>query len=204
MVAQPTVSAYMLQLYIPTHAVRQPRPPVAQSFTMVMLGGGLQFLPSSVIGTLSDCIGHVRIMLTTSAPVILLIYPIFTLLRAYPIIGVLLVLQIMPGIFKTAYSGPMPALMSKTFPTRVRSTGLPLGYSLGVTLSGGFVLSIITWLTHITGDTLAPSYCVLTTAAVGTISLTTIALRHCRQVHTGRVLTLSLRSVTPLFHVFYE
>ncbi len=184
-VAQSTVSVYVLQLYMPTYAVKQLHLPAAQSFAVVVLNGGLQFLLSPVMGALSDRIGRIRIMLTTSALMILLIYPMFALLRAYPTIGALLALQAVSGIFKAAYSGPMPALMSEIFPTRVRSTGLSLGYSLGVTLFGGFAPFIVTWLIHTTGDTLAPSYYVLTAAAVSGVSLTIIALRRRRQVHAG-------------------
>ena len=177
-VAQSTVSVYVLQLYMPTYAVKQLHLPAAQSFGVVVLNGGLQFLLSPLFGALSDRIGRIRIMLTTSVLMILLIYPMFALLRAHPTIGALLALQAVSGIFKAAYSGPMPALMSEIFPTRVRSTGLSLGYSLGVTLFGGFAPFIVTWLIHTTGDTLAPSYYVLTAAAVSGISLTIIALRH--------------------------
>ncbi|MCO5399911.1 MFS transporter [Ralstonia soli] len=179
-VAQSTVSVYVLQLYMPTYAVKQLHLPAAQSFGVVVLNGGLQFLLSPVMGALSDRIGRIRIMLTTSVLMILLIYPMFALLRAHPTIGALLALQAVSGIFKAAYSGPMPALMSEIFPTRVRSTGLSLGYSLGVTLFGGFAPFIVTWLIHTTGDTLAPSYYVLTAAVVSGISLTVIALRQRR------------------------
>ncbi|WP_296227243.1 MFS transporter [Ralstonia sp. UBA689] len=181
-VAQSTVSVYVLQLYMPTYAVKQLHLPAAQSFGVVVLNGGLQFLLSPVMGALSDRIGRIRIMLTTSVLMLLLIYPMFALLRAHPTIGALLLLQAVSGIFKAAYSGPMPALMSEIFPTRVRSTGLSLGYSLGVTLFGGFAPFIITWLIHATGDTLAPSYYVLTAAIVSGVSLTIIALRR----RTGR------------------
>lgn len=177
-VAQSTVSVYVLQLYMPTYAVKQLHLPAAQSFGVVVLNGGLQFLLSPLFGALSDRIGRIRIMLTTSVLMILLIYPMFALLRAHPTIGALLALQAVSGIFKAAYSGPMPALMSEIFPTRVRSTGLSLGYSLGVTLFGGFAPFIVTWLIHTTGDTLAPSYYVLTAAVVSGIALTIIALRH--------------------------
>jgi MHS family proline/betaine transporter-like MFS transporter len=176
-VAQSTVSVYVLQLYMPTYAVKQLHLPAAQSFGVVVLNGGLQFLLSPVMGALSDRIGRIRIMLTTSVLMMLLIYPMFAVLRAHPTIGALLVLQAVSGIFKAAYSGPMPALMSEIFPTRVRSTGLSLGYSLGVTLFGGFAPFIVTWLIHTTGDTLAPSYYVLTAAVVSGVSLAIIALR---------------------------
>ncbi|MDR8093014.1 MFS transporter, partial [Burkholderia gladioli] len=94
--------------------------------------GGLQFLLSPVMGALSDRIGRVRIMLTTSILLATLTYPMFALLQRHPTLGWLLVLQAEAGIFKAAYSGPMPALMSEIFPVRVRSAGLSIAYSLGV------------------------------------------------------------------------
>ncbi|HEX3634772.1 MAG TPA: hypothetical protein VHV99_04680, partial [Paraburkholderia sp.] len=64
--AQSTVGVYVLQLYMPMYAVKQLHMPAAASFGVVVLNGGLQFLLSPVMGALSDRIGRIRIMLTTS------------------------------------------------------------------------------------------------------------------------------------------
>lgn len=186
-VAQSTVGVYVLQLYMPMYAVKQLHMPAAASFGVVVLNGGLQFLLSPVMGALSDRIGRIRIMLTTSILMGALIYPMFALLQSHPTIGWLLLLQGTAGIFKAAYSGPMPALMSEIFPTQVRSTGLSIGYSIGVTIFGGFAPTIVETFIHLTGDKLAPSYYVLIAAVLSGLSLVVVAWRMRRVRQLERV-----------------
>ncbi|WP_321911963.1 MFS transporter [Burkholderia cepacia] len=176
-VAQSTVGVYILQLYMPMYAVKQLHMAAATSFGVVVLNGGLQFLLSPVMGALSDRIGRVRIMLTTSILLVMLTYPMFALLQRHPTLGWLLVLQAAAGIFKAAYSGPMPALMSEIFPVRVRSAGLSIAYSFGVTLFGGFAPTIAEVLIHATGDMLAPAYYVSLAALISGVSLAVIGWR---------------------------
>ncbi|AKJ68384.1 major facilitator transporter [Pandoraea thiooxydans] len=175
-VAQSTVMVYVLQLYMPTYAVKELGLSTAKSFGVVVLNGGLQFLLSPLMGALSDRIGRIRIMLTTSILMAVTIYPMFHWLRDHPTIGWLMALMALSGIFKASYSGPMPALMSEIFPTRARSTGLSLAYSLGVTVFGGFAPFIVTWFIGVTGDKLAPSYYVLAAAVISSISLAVVGL----------------------------
>ncbi|MGP8433489.1 MFS transporter [Paraburkholderia fungorum] len=186
-VAQSTVGVYVLQLYMPMYAVKQLNMPAAASFGVVVLNGGLQFLLSPVMGALSDRIGRIRIMLTTSILMGVLIYPMFALLQSHPTLGWLLLLQGTAGIFKAAYSGPMPALMSEIFPTQVRSTGLSIGYSIGVTIFGGFAPTIVETFIHLTGDKLAPSYYVLIAAVLSGLSLVVVAWRMRRVRQLERV-----------------
>ncbi|MCX5539527.1 MFS transporter, partial [Paraburkholderia sp. CNPSo 3076] len=136
---------------------------------------------SPVMGALSDRIGRIRIMLTTSILLAALTYPMFALLQRHPTLGWLLVLQGSAGIFKAAYSGPMPALMSEIFPVHVRSAGLSIAYSLGVTLFGGFAPTIAEVLIHVTGDTLAPAYYVSLAALISGVSLAIVGWRSMRQ-----------------------
>ncbi|WP_321894726.1 MFS transporter [Paraburkholderia heleia] len=180
-VAQSTVGVYILQLYMPMYAVKQLHMAAATSFGVVVLNGGLQFALSPVMGALSDRIGRIRIMLTTSILLASLTYPMFALLQRHPTLGWLLVLQGAAGIFKAAYSGPMPALMSEIFPVRVRSAGLSIAYSLGVTLFGGFAPTIAEVLIHVTGDTLAPAYYVSLAAVISGVSLAIVGWRTLRQ-----------------------
>ena len=176
-VAQSTVGVYVLQLYMPLYAVKQLHLPATASFAVVLLNGGLQFIFSPLMGALSDRVGRIRIMLGTSIFMGVAIYPMFAWLQAHPTIASLVVLQAVAGILKAAYSGPMPALMSEIFPTRVRSTGLSIGYALGVTLFGGFAPTIVEAFIHVTGDKLAPSYYVLLAAVLSGVSLAIVAWR---------------------------
>jgi MHS family proline/betaine transporter-like MFS transporter len=182
-VAQSTVGVYVLQLYMPMYAVKQLHMSAATSFGVVVLNGGLQFLLSPVMGALSDRIGRIRIMLSASLVMGFAIYPMFAWLQSHPTLASLMFLQAGAGILKAAYSGPMPALMSEIFPTRVRSTGLSIGYALGVTLFGGFAPTIVEAFIHLTGDKLAPSYYVLLAALLSGASLVVVAfrMRHARR-----------------------
>ncbi|KND62179.1 Permease of the major facilitator superfamily [Candidatus Burkholderia verschuerenii] len=166
-VAQSTVGVYVLQLYMPMYAVKQLHLPATASFAVVVLNGGLQFIFSPVMGALSDRLGRIRIMLGTSIVMGVTIYPMFAWLQTHPTVASLVVLQAGAGILKAAYSGPMPALMSEIFPTRVCSTGLSIGYALGVTLFGGFAPTIVETFIHVTGDKLAPR---LRVACSGTVA----------------------------------
>lgn len=186
-VAQSTVGVYILQLYMPMYAVKQLHMAAATSFGVVVLNGGLQFLLSPVMGALSDRIGRLRIMLTTSILMASLTYPMFALLQRHPTLGWLLVLQGAAGIFKAAYSGPMPALMSEIFPVRVRSAGLSIAYSLGVTLFGGFAPTIAELLIHTTGDTLAPAYYVSLAATISGVSLAIVGWRMLRSHRHSKI-----------------
>ena len=156
---------------MPTYAVKELGLPIAQSFGVVLFNGTVQLIFTPFMGALSDRIGRIPIMLTTSTLVALTIYPMFSWLQTHPTFGWLLVTQGLSGIFKAGYSGPMPALLAELFPTRTRSTGLSLGYSLGVTLFGGFAPFIVTWLIGATHDKLAPAYYVLLAALLSSLSL---------------------------------
>ena len=185
-VAQSTVGVYILQLYMPMYAVKQLHMTTASSFGVVVINGGLQFLLSPVMGALSDRIGRVRIMLTTSILLAALTYPMFALLERHPTFELLLILQAAAGIFKAAYSGPMPALMSEIFPVRMRSAGLSIAYSLGVTLFGGFAPTIAELLIHVTGDKLAPAWYVSLAAVVSGVSLAIVGWRMMRARRAAR------------------
>lgn len=177
MVAQSTVSVYVLQLYMPIYAARELGLPVAQSFAVVVLGGAIQFLLSPIMGALSDRIGRIRIMLTTSVVLAASIYPMFYMLNQYRNVWWLLGMLALAGTAKACYSGPMPALMSEIFPAKSRSTSLSLSYNIGATLFGGFSPFFVTWLIGVSGSKLAPSYYVIAATVISGISLTVVAIR---------------------------
>ena len=76
--------------------------------------------------------------------------------------------------------------MSEIFPTQVRSTGLSIGYALGVTIFGGFAPTIVEDVHPLTGDKLAPSYYVLLAAVLSGVSLAIVAWRMRARAVRGR------------------
>jgi MHS family proline/betaine transporter-like MFS transporter len=80
------------------------------------------------------------------------------------------------AIFLAGYLGTVSALLSDLFPTATRSTGISLGYNLGVMLFGGFAPFIMTWLAVKTASTAVPGY-YLAAGAVGSVLALTAAWR---------------------------
>ena len=71
-------------------------------------------------------------------------------------------------------TGPMPAMLAKLFPTRVRSTGVAVAYNLAVTIFGGFAPFIATWMIAQTKNPLAPGYYVVFAAILSLVALVSI------------------------------
>jgi MHS family proline/betaine transporter-like MFS transporter len=60
----------------------------------------------------------------------------------------------------------------------VRYTALSVSYGFAVAIFGGFAPYIATFLVHITGDVLAPSYYVMAAAVVSGIAVLFVSERH--------------------------
>jgi MFS transporter, MHS family, proline/betaine transporter len=171
-----TSSNYLI-LYMPTYAIRQLHLPAVTGFIATLIGGILLTVGAPLAGHWSDKVGRTRIMLAMSALFLLTAYPAFWLVVASPSLAILVLVVAWLSLVKAAYSGVLPALMAELFPTRTRGTGMALSYNISVPLFGGFAPTIATWLIHVTGSDLAPSFYLVATAAV---SLLVLILVHRR------------------------
>jgi MHS family proline/betaine transporter-like MFS transporter len=79
------------------------------------------------------------------------------------------------GLLKSFFSGALPSLMAKVFPTSTRVSGMSLSYNIAVAVFGGFAPFFAQSLIDVTGSKLAPSYYVIATALISLAAL--IALR---------------------------
>ncbi len=158
-------------LFMPGFAVRQLGLPQAGSFLATLLTGAIQIALVPIFGTLSDRRGRLPIMLFASAIVLVVSYPMFAWLAAAPTLQTLLIVQAAMGVLGAAYMGPLAALMSDTFPTRMRTTGLAVSYSFCVAIFGGFAPFINAWLISATGSNVAPSFYLMFAAAISLTAL---------------------------------
>jgi MHS family proline/betaine transporter-like MFS transporter len=88
------------------------------------------------------------------------------------------------NLVKAGYSGVLPSLMAEQFPVDTRAIGVSLGYSISVTIFGGFAPFIATWLIARTGDPLSPSYYLMFTALLSLVSLIAIRWRTAQRDRT--------------------
>jgi MHS family proline/betaine transporter-like MFS transporter len=165
-----SVAAYTL-LFMPTFASRELGLPLDKSLLIAVIAMALQIVLTPVVGALSDRIGRTPPAILASAAFVLVSQPLFAWLVAAPSLQTLAVVQLVFSALISAYVGSLPALMSELFPTRTRTTGVAIAYSLGVTIFGGFAPFVIAWLIAATGSKVAPSYYLMLAAFVSLAAL---------------------------------
>jgi MHS family proline/betaine transporter-like MFS transporter len=165
-----TVAMYTI-LFMPIYAVRQLGLPASGSYLAALLTGSIQIVLIPVVGALSDRYGRLPVTFAAAVAILLAIYPMFAWLAAAPTLGTLLLFQTIIGVLVAGYMGALPALMSELFPTRMRTTGLSISYSLGVAIFGGFAPAINAWLIELTGSKLAPGFYLMFAAVVSLVAL---------------------------------
>jgi MFS transporter, MHS family, proline/betaine transporter len=159
-------------LFMPTFAIRQLGLPQAGSFLATVFTGAIQIILVPVFGAISDRRGRLPIMFAAAIGVLLASYPLFAWMASVPTLQTLLIVQAIMGVLAAAYMGPLAALMSEIFPTRMRTTGLAISYSFGVAIFGGFAPFINAWLIDATGSNVAPSFYLMFAAAISLAALT--------------------------------
>ena len=83
----------------------------------------------------------------------------------------LLVVQATAQTVLTLYTGVISTILSEMFPTNVRYTALSVSYGFAVAIFGGFAPYIATFLVHVTGNPLAPSFYVMAAALASGIAV---------------------------------
>lgn len=160
-----TVCIYVILFYMPTYSVKVLKLPQSASFIAAMVGGGVITVCSPITGWISDKVGRKYLLAGASAAMLLLAWPMFSMIASAPSLYTLCVFQAVFGVLIAVYTGPILAALSETFPTKVLSTGLSLAYNLAVMTFGGFASLILTWLISATGSVTAPAFYVMIAAA---------------------------------------
>jgi MHS family proline/betaine transporter-like MFS transporter len=171
-------SSYYLLLYIPTYGVKTLHLPAYTGFAATLVGGIILAVFSVVAGFWSDKTRpRARIMLIAAWLFLLTAYPCFWLMDAYPSLATAMFAVGLLNLIKAGYSGVLPSVLSELFPVEVRAVGVAFGFSISVTIFGGFAPFVATWLIAETGDPLSPSYYLMATALLSVIAVMAIERR---------------------------
>ncbi len=121
------------------------------------------------VGFFADYIKRKYILFFSCIAMIVLAYPLFTLLSS----GNLLKVYIAMGIFTVIFSLYLPTAfvcMVEAFNTEIRYTGLSFGFNVGLAIFGGTCPLIMTWLIEVTGNNSAPAFYMIAAAIVALLT----------------------------------
>ena len=176
-VATSTSSQYLL-VFMPTYAIRELHLPQSVAFTAAMAAASLQAVVVPFVGLWVDRIGQTPVMIGATVAFVLTSYPAFVLLNAQPSLAVLMAMVCWIGLLKSFFSGALPSLMARVFPTATRVSGMSLSYNIGVPIFGGFAPFFAQSLIDLTGNKLSPSYYMIATALLSLVAVIVLRRRY--------------------------
>jgi MFS transporter, MHS family, proline/betaine transporter len=165
------VGNYVFNIFLPSFATGQLGLPASTAYASGTTAAVVLTVLTPVMGWLSDRIGRKAVLLISSLGYLVLAYPLFYFLVGTPTGIGMVVTQSVAAVLLAMYAGPLCAVLSELFPTKVRFTALSIGYSLAVTIFGGFAPFIATFLIRATGSQVSPALYVAAAAAISSITL---------------------------------
>lgn len=165
-----TVCYYVVLVYTPTFLRTELDYSVGDSLLTTSLAIAAYVLTIPVAGRLSDRVGRKPPLFAGSVAMLVFVFPAFLLFDSDNLATIGVLQALVGGVALGCYTGPLVCVWVELFPTRVRYTGVSLGFNLSViaSVSSPFVL---TWLISTTGSDLMPAWYVAAAVAVSFLTL---------------------------------
>jgi MHS family alpha-ketoglutarate permease-like MFS transporter len=167
-----TVAYYIWATFLPTYAKLTTGQALVGSFAAGTIGVAVFTVLVPCFGYLSDRLQNRKIFALASAfGVVVLLYPLFTLLSAGGFFNYLIVSTVGWALLSMVF-GVYPALFTELFPPELRATGIGLPYHITTALLGGTAPLLAAWFISL-GMPMATCYYVMAVMLVcGLIYLT--------------------------------
>ena len=164
-----TVAYYIFLVFMPSLTKTAGKLSASEALWSNTLGLLALVICAPLMGRLSDRVGRKPLLLTGCILFFLLTYPAFSVIASGVSLATIMLVQFGLGVMLAITSGVSPTAISEIFPTHNRTTWMSIGYTLSVTIFGGFAPFIAAWLIKETGSSVAPSYYVMAAAVVSFI-----------------------------------
>ncbi|MCZ4538261.1 MFS transporter [Gordonia terrae] len=166
-------TGYMVLTYIGIHLVREGG--YSQTAVTWTAAGVIVFIASCMplAGILLDRFGSRPVLIAGLLTAATLAYPAMALMTGHGLAVAAIaftVFALCTPLIQVATAPLFPSL----FDTKVRLTGVALGFNLSTVLAGGTAAYIATWLIDRTGNSLSPAYFLIGSSAIGLLTLMTI------------------------------
>jgi MFS family permease len=168
--ASGTIVTYVTQ-YMTTYAKNTLHVASALAFAVSLVSNGLGIAGALLGGCLADLLGRKPVMIWPQLVVLVLTYPTFLWIVHEPgALSLLLgfgALSLIASLPFTAFY----ATFTEALPREIRGGVFATVYAVAIAIFGGTAQLVVTWLLHVSGNPLAPSWYLLLAAAVGLIAM---------------------------------
>lgn len=164
-----------------------------QVLTAVTVASAVALLVLPAASALSDKVGRRPVVLTGAILCAALAFPVLALVNSGSPGLLILALALGHGVAQSTMYGPLGALLSEMFGTRVRYTGASLGYQAATLVGAGFSPLIASSLLASNGGGSTPVSLLL----CGGAAITALTVWRIRETHTDTLEPNPARSATP-------
>ena len=172
-----TVFSYLVTAYMFTYVQREAGLSRGQALISTDIALLVQVVMLPVAGALSDRVGRKPVLLFSSLTAVLVAYPALSIMASGVGFLEVLFLQCAMGALYSFFSGPAPASICEIFPTRLRTTWMNIGFTLAVSIFGGFSPFMSTWLISISHIPASPAFLLVPAAIVSSLVIWKLPLR---------------------------
>ena len=176
-----TGTNYIL-VYMPTFGVTVLGLPSWTGFAAAVAGGLAVAVLAPVAGIVADRFGTIRVLVIACLLLIPSAWICFVAISLVPSFASMLIAIVWLSVIKAFYSGPMAAFLADLFPTRLRSSGVAISYSIAVPVFGGITPMISAWLVKVSGSAMAPAWYLM---FMGLISIASLAYASRQRLHVA-------------------
>ncbi|WP_210771426.1 MFS transporter [Streptomyces albidus (ex Kaewkla and Franco 2022)] len=163
---------YVFYVYVSIHLQKVTGLSAGVAFWSTTATLAVSTLCMPAFGALTDRVGRKPVFIGASIAGLLLPVPGFMLFDAGT--GWAVLSHIVLGLIDAALMGAAFSTFAELFPTRVRYTGIALGFNIGSAVAGGSAPYICTWLVDVTGSSVAPAWFVMATALITLVGAFTL------------------------------
>ncbi|KWR77520.1 MFS transporter [Cupriavidus sp. IDO] len=166
-------AVHLIAYYLPNYATFQLHIPRGEAVWAGFVAAAMMVIFGPIAGWLSDRVGRRNMVWWSRLALLVMAYPAFMVLNAFPSLTCLLVVVGCLAIPMAMTSPATLVLVSEVLPQRLRATGMSVTYYLAIAVFGGFAQLFSTLLIHLTGSPNAPAFYLI---GCGLVSLLGLAM----------------------------
>lgn len=164
-----TVATFVFFTYSATYVVQTLKKSLDLGLIGLSIGLVIGLVLCPFVGIAADRWGRRPVMLGSTIACLVLTYPGFLLMNTGSDFAVIAALVLFV-ILVTLYTGAAPAVLTEAFPTRVRYSGLSIGYSIAASLAGLLTPFVMQWFIGGMGQVVGPTVWVVAVGILGLLA----------------------------------